>query len=98
VWCCVVRRLGTMLFDFPSCCGVPLVHIEKSFSINDLDICVADPESLDILVTLILSYYFVGILLLYATNLDIVILVVNLSFLFLAMLNLYLHMMCSIDY
>jgi hypothetical protein len=34
-----------MLFDFPSCCGVPLVHIEKSFSINDLGISVADPEA-----------------------------------------------------
>jgi hypothetical protein len=34
-----------MLFDFPSCCGVLLVHIEKSFSINDLGISVADPEA-----------------------------------------------------
>jgi len=28
VWWCVVRRL--VLFDFPSFCGVHLIHIERS--------------------------------------------------------------------
>jgi hypothetical protein len=49
---CVVRRLGTTLFDFSSCCGIPLVHIDRSSSsncrfnsINDLCINVADPEA-----------------------------------------------------
>ena len=40
------------------------------YSIKDLSVNVADPEAIDIPVTLILSYMFVGIMSLYAINLD----------------------------
>jgi len=52
-----------------------------------LGVNVADPEAIDIPVTLILSYIFVGIMPLYAINLDVVSLFADLSFTFLAVLN-----------
>ena len=48
---------------------------------------VADQEAMDIPVTLILSYIFVGIMSLYAINLDAVSLFADSSFTFLAVLN-----------
>jgi len=48
---------------------------------------VADPEAMDIPVTLILSYIYVGIMPLYAINLDVVSLFADSSFTFLAVLN-----------
>ncbi|AES98220.1 transmembrane protein, putative [Medicago truncatula] len=48
---------------------------------------VADLEAIDIPVTLILSYIFVGIIPLYAINLDAVSMFVDSSFTFLAVLN-----------
>jgi len=57
------------------------------YSIKDLSVNVADPEAMNILVTLILSYIFVGIMLLYAINLDNVSLFADSSFTFLAVLN-----------
>ena len=57
------------------------------YSIKDLGVNVADPEAIDIPVTLILSYIFVGIMPLYAINLDVVSLFADLSFTFLAVLN-----------
>jgi len=47
----------------------------------------ADPEAMGIPVTLILSYIFVGIMSLYAINLDVVGLFADSSFTFLAVLN-----------
>jgi len=44
-------------------------------------------KAMDIPVTLILSYIFVGIMLLYAINLDVVSLFADSSFTFLAVLN-----------
>jgi len=57
------------------------------YSIKDLGVNVADPEAMNIPVTLILSYIFVGIMSLYAINLDVVSLFADSSFTFLAMLN-----------
>jgi len=57
------------------------------YSIKDLGVNVADPEAMDIPVTLTLSYIFVGIMLLYAINLDAVSLFADSSFTFLAVLN-----------
>jgi len=57
------------------------------YSIKDLGVNVANPEAMDIPVTLILSYIFVGIMPLYVINLDVVSLFANLSFTFLAVLN-----------
>jgi len=48
---------------------------------------VADPEAMDIPVTLILSYIFVGIMSLYAINLDVVSLFADSFFTFLEVLN-----------
>jgi len=52
-----------------------------------LGVNVADAETMDIPVTLILSYIFVGIMSLYVINLDVVSLFADLSFTFLAVLN-----------
>jgi len=52
-----------------------------------LGVNVADQEAMDIPVTLILSYIFVGIMSLYAINLDAVSLFADSSFTFLAVLN-----------
>jgi len=52
-----------------------------------LGVSIADPEVMDIPVTLILSYTFVGIMSLYAMNLDVVSLFADSSFTFLAMLK-----------
>jgi len=52
-----------------------------------LGVNVADPEVMDIPVTLILSYIFVDIMSLYAINLDDVSLFVDSSFTFLTVLN-----------
>jgi len=52
-----------------------------------LSVNVADPEAMDILVTLHLSYIFVGIMSLYVINLDVVSLFVDSSFTILAVLN-----------
>jgi len=52
-----------------------------------LGVNVADPEAMDISVILILSYIFVGIMSLYAINLDVVSLFADSSFTFLAVLN-----------
>jgi len=57
------------------------------YSIKDLSVNVADPEAMDIPVTLILSSIFVGIMPLYAINLDAVSLFADSSFTFLAVLN-----------
>jgi len=57
------------------------------YSIKDLGVNVADPDVMDIPVTLILSYIFVGIMSLYAINLDAVSLFADSSFTFLAVLN-----------
>jgi len=57
------------------------------YSIKDLGVNVADPDVMDIPVTLILSYIFVGIMSLYAINLDVVSLFADSSFTFLAVLN-----------
>jgi hypothetical protein len=66
-------------------------------SINNLDVNVADPE------TWIFRYFnfiilFVGNLTLYAMNLDAVNLFSYSSFTFLAILNLYLYLMYSVNY
>jgi hypothetical protein len=66
-------------------------------SINDLDTIISDPEAWTFM-TLIFIILFVGILSFYAINLDVVSLLADSSFLFLAMLNLYLNMMYSINY
>jgi len=58
-----------------------------NYSIKDLDVNVADPEVMDVPVTLILSYIFVGIMPLYAINLNVVSLFADSYFTFLAMLN-----------
>jgi len=52
-----------------------------------LGVNVADPEAMDIPVNLILSYIFVGIMPLYAINLNVVSLFADSSFTFLAVLN-----------
>jgi len=52
-----------------------------------LSVNVVDPETMDIPVTLILSYIFVGIMSLYAINLDDMSLFADSSFTFLAVLN-----------
>jgi len=52
-----------------------------------LGVNVADPDAMDNPVTLILSYIFVGIMPLYAINLDDVGLFADSSFMFLAVLN-----------
>jgi len=57
------------------------------YSIKDLSVNVADPEAMDIPVTLILSYIYVGIMSLYAINLDDVSLFADSSFMFLTVLN-----------
>jgi len=57
------------------------------YSIKDLEFNVADPDAMDIPVTLILSYIFVGIMPLYSINLDVVSLFADSSFTFLAVLN-----------
>jgi len=57
------------------------------YSIKNLDANIADSEAMDIPVTLILSYIFVGIMPLYAINLDAVSLFADSSFTFLAVLN-----------
>jgi len=57
------------------------------YSIKDLSVNVADPEAMNIPVTLILSYIFVGIMPLYAINLDAVSLFADSFFTFLAILN-----------
>jgi len=75
------------LFDFPSSCGVIWFILKIDYSIKDLGVNVADPEAMDIPVTLILSYIFVGIMPLYAINLDVVSLFADSSFTFLAVLN-----------
>jgi len=76
------------LFDFPSSCGVHLIHIERfDCSIKDLGVNVADPEVMDIPVILILSYICVGIMPLYVINLDVASLFADLSVTFLAVLN-----------
>jgi len=76
------------LFDFSSSSGVHFIHIERPISqIKDLGVNVADLEAMDILVTLILSYIFVGIMPLYAINLDVVSLFADSSVTFLAVLN-----------
>jgi len=88
-------KCGGLLFVV--LCGVVwfLVFLRCSFdsywkidySIKDLDVNVADPEAMDIPVTLILSYIFVCIMPLYAINLDVVSLFANSSFTFLTVLN-----------
>ena len=75
------------LFDFPSSCGVIWFILKIDYSIKDLGVNVADPEAMDIPVTLILSYIFVGIMPLYAINLDVVSLFADSSFTFLTVLN-----------
>ena len=74
------------LFDFPSSCGVYLIHIERSIIQSKIWASTL-PEAMDIPVTLILSYIFVGIMPLYAINLDAVSLFADSSFTFLAVLN-----------
>ncbi|AES65788.1 transmembrane protein, putative [Medicago truncatula] len=57
------------------------------YSIKDLGVNVADPEAMNIPFTLILSYIFVGIMPLYAINLNAVSLFADSAFMFLAVLN-----------
>jgi len=61
--------------------------LKIDYSIKDLGVNVADPEAMDISVTLILPYIFVGIMSLYAINLDAVSLFADSSFTFLTVLN-----------
>jgi len=57
------------------------------YLIKDLGVNVADPEVMDIPITLILSYIFVGIMSFYVINLEAVSLFADSSFTFLAVLN-----------
>jgi len=87
VWWFVVRRL--VRHCLISCLLAVFIWfiLKINYSIKDLGVNVADPEAIDIPVTLILSYIFVGIMSLYAINLDAVSLFANSSFTFLAVLN-----------
>jgi len=87
VWSFVVRRLVRRCLI--SCLLAVFIWfiLKINYSIKDLGVNVADPETIDIPVTLILSYIFVGIMPLYAINLDAVSLFADSSFTFLAVLN-----------
>jgi len=56
--------------------------LKDRFSIKDLSVNVADSDAMNIPVTLILSYIFLGIMPLYAINLDVVSLFADSSFTF----------------
>ena len=75
------------LFDFSSFCGVHLIHIEDQLFNQRFKHQRCRSGCMDIPVTLILSYIFVGIMPLYAINLGAVSLFANSSFTFLAVLN-----------
>jgi len=75
------------LFDFPSFCGVHLIHVEDRLFDQRFERQRCRSGGVDIPVTLILSYIFVGIMPLYAINLDVVSLFADSSFTFLAVLN-----------
>jgi len=75
------------LFDFPYCCGVHLIHIEDQLFNRRIRRQRCRSGGMDIPITLILSYIFVGIMLLYAINLDAVSLLADSSFTFLVVLN-----------
>jgi len=61
--------------------------LKIDYSIKDLGVNVADLDAMNIPVTLILSYIFVGIMSLYAINLDVVSSFADSSFTFLAVFN-----------
>jgi len=75
------------LFDFSSSRGAHLIHIEDRLFNQRFRRQRCRSEGMNIPVTLILSYIFVGIMLLYAINLDVVSLFTDSSFIFLAVLN-----------
>jgi len=74
-------------FDFPSSCSVHLIHIEDRLFNQIFERQRCRFRDMDIPVTLILSYIFVGIMPLYAINLDVVSLFADSSFMFLAVSN-----------
>jgi hypothetical protein len=104
VWvrCCVVRRLCTTLLIFR------LVKVFLQFILKYYLQPIADSIMIwaSTLQTRKLGHHgdfnliilFVGILSLYSINLDAVNLFADSSLLFLAILNLYLHMMYSVNY
>ena len=75
------------LFDFLCSCGVHLIHIEDRLFNQRVGRQRCWSGGMDVPVTLILSYIFVGIMPLYAINLDVVSLFADSSFTFLAVLN-----------
>ena len=75
---CLISRLLAVFIWF---------ILKIDYPIKDLGVKVADSEAMDIPVTLILSYIFIGIMTLYAINLDVVSLFADSSFMFLAVLN-----------
>ena len=87
MWWFVVRRLVRHCLISRLLAVFIWFILKIDYSIKDLGVNVADPEAMDILVTLILSYIFVGIMPLYAINLDVVSLFAISSFTFLAVLN-----------
>jgi len=70
-----------------SFCGVHLIHIEDRLFNQRFKRQRCRSRGMDIAVTLILSYIFIGIMPLYAINLDAVSLFTDSSFTFLAVLN-----------
>jgi len=87
VWWFVVRRLVRRCLISRLLAVFIWFILKIDYSIKDLGVNVADPEAMNIPVTLILSYIFVGIMSLYAINLDVVSLFADSSFTFLAVLN-----------
>ena len=87
MWWFVVRRLVRRCLISRLLAVFVWFILKIDYLIKDLGVNVADPEAMDIHVTLILSYVFVGIMPLYAINLDTVSLFADSSFTFLAVLN-----------
>ena len=87
MWWFVIRRLVRRCLISRLLAVFIWFILKIDCSIKDLGVNVADPKAMDILVTLILSYIFVGIMPLYVINLDAVSLCADSSFTFLAVLN-----------
>ena len=87
MWWFVIRRLVRRCLISRLLAVFIWFILKIDCSIKDLGVNVADPKAMDILVTLILSYIFVGIMPLYVINLDAVSLFADSSFTFLALLN-----------
>ena len=75
------------LFDFPFCCGVHLIHIERSIIQSKFGYQRCRSRGMSIPITFILLYIFIGIMPLYASNLDAMSLFADSSLTFLAVLN-----------